>query len=94
MGAGSPMRERDQFLRSIRLDRASVPSFQQFPFSLPVVHHLERLTLHPHVTFLVGDPIRIRETGYRIRIPVTVPGYGIPDTESEGRVPEIGFRSR
>jgi predicted ATPase len=49
------MRERDQFLRAIRLDRASVPSFQRYPFSLPVVQHLERLTLHPNVTFLVGE---------------------------------------
>jgi predicted ATPase len=53
--AGNPMREHDQFLRSITFDRAGVSSFEQYPFTLPVVQHLDRLTLHPHVTFLVGE---------------------------------------
>jgi predicted ATPase len=39
----------------IRLDREWVPSFQAYPFNLPVVRALETLHLHPAVTFLAGE---------------------------------------
>jgi predicted ATPase len=32
-----------------------VPSFQRYPFNIPVVRSLELLPLHPKVTFLVGE---------------------------------------
>jgi predicted ATPase len=38
---------------SLRDDR--VPSFTQYPFSLPAVRQLKTLELHPCVTFLVGE---------------------------------------
>jgi predicted ATPase len=43
------------FLHEVRLARDGVPSFDEYPFSLPAVRHLDRLELHPNVTFLVGD---------------------------------------
>jgi predicted ATPase len=44
-----------QFLRSVRLLREEVPSFDTYPFSLPAVRELFELTFHPSVTFVVGE---------------------------------------
>lgn len=44
-----------QFIASLELKRAEVPSFDTYPFSLPAVRSLEKLELHPQVTFLVGE---------------------------------------
>jgi predicted ATPase len=43
------------FLHEVRLARDSVPSFDAYPFNLPAVQGLDRLVLHPNVTFLVGE---------------------------------------
>ncbi|MVU81802.1 AAA family ATPase [Nocardia sp. ET3-3] len=43
------------YVRRAVLDRRSVPSFDEYPFSLPVVSGLSELELHPRVTFLVGE---------------------------------------
>lgn len=45
----------EQYVREIKLRRERVPSFDQYPFSLPVVHDLHTLPLHPAVTFIVGE---------------------------------------
>ena len=45
----------NQYVREVKLRRDKVTSFNQYPFSLPVVRHLESLELHPAVTFLVGE---------------------------------------
>src|SRR5262249_61003265 len=42
-------------LLHLELLRARVPSFDQFPYSLPALRSLERLPFHPKVTFLVGE---------------------------------------
>jgi predicted ATPase len=44
-----------QYLRAAHLDRASVPSFDRYPFCLPAVRGLETVSFHPAVTFLVGE---------------------------------------
>jgi predicted ATPase len=44
-----------QFLIEIRLRREDVPSFDRYPFSLPVVQSLMTICFHPSVTFLVGE---------------------------------------
>jgi predicted ATPase len=44
-----------QFARSIRLVREEVPTFDEYPFSLPAVRELFELSFHPSVTFLVGE---------------------------------------
>lgn len=43
------------YLRQIELLRSEVPSFDQYPFSLPAIRHLDKLELHPQVTFLIGE---------------------------------------
>jgi predicted ATPase len=43
------------FLSAIRLKRDVVPGFDQYPFSIPAVKELDRLELHPKVTFLIGE---------------------------------------
>lgn len=44
-----------QYLRSVALNRDTVPSFNQYPFSLPAIRHLHSLALHPAVTYIVGE---------------------------------------
>src|ERR1041384_5914846 len=43
------------YVREVRLQRDKVPGFDAYPFSLPAVRTLECLSLHPKVTFLVGE---------------------------------------
>lgn len=43
------------YVREIKLRRERIPSFDQYPFSLPVVRNLHTLPLHPAVTFIVGE---------------------------------------
>jgi predicted ATPase len=45
----------EHYLLAVKLRRDKIASFEQYPFSLPVVRHLETLELHPAVTFLVGE---------------------------------------
>lgn len=45
----------DQYIRRVQLKRDEIPSFHQFPFNLPIVKQFEELTLHPNVTFFVGE---------------------------------------
>lgn len=39
----------------MRLERDRVPSFDRYPFHLPSVQALDELSLHPKVTYFVGD---------------------------------------
>jgi predicted ATPase len=50
--SGSPI---DRYVREVQLRRDKVESFDVYPFSLPVVRHLEKVELHPAVTFLIGE---------------------------------------
>ncbi|NKB66451.1 MAG: AAA family ATPase [Candidatus Latescibacteria bacterium] len=44
-----------QYLIDIALDREDVDSFDVYPFNLSAVKHLQRLPLHPEVTFIIGE---------------------------------------
>ena len=44
-----------QFVISVALRRDKVASFDQYPFCLPAVKTLQRIDLHPKVTFFVGE---------------------------------------
>ena len=46
---------RNAYISSVALKREEVPSFDKYPFSLPAVRALDRLELHPAVTFFVGE---------------------------------------
>lgn len=43
------------YLLEAKLLRDKVPSFDEYPFSLPVIRNLEKLTFHPAVTFIIGE---------------------------------------
>ncbi|REE68795.1 putative ATPase [Paenibacillus taihuensis] len=47
--------EQDTFLRSVELERDRVPTFAEYPFHLGAIKYLERLELHPKVTYIVGE---------------------------------------
>ncbi|WP_138756485.1 AAA family ATPase [Paenibacillus sinopodophylli] len=51
------MRQSQQglYLRSIKLLRESVPSFDKYPFQLSAIRNLDELEFHPKVTYLVGE---------------------------------------
>lgn len=44
-----------QYVRQVQLQRGRVESFDRYPFSLPAVRSLDRLELHPKVTFFIGE---------------------------------------
>lgn len=44
-----------QYIAEIALKREAVESFDRYPFSLAAVRPLDRLELHPAVTFFVGE---------------------------------------
>ena len=45
----------EHYLLDVKLRRERVPSFERYPFSLPVVRSLHTLELHPKVTFIIGE---------------------------------------
>lgn len=47
--------ESEHYLLEVKLKRDRVPSFDQYPFSLPVVRNLHNFELHPKVTFIIGE---------------------------------------
>lgn len=42
-------------VHGVRLDREGVPSFDDYPFSIPAVRALDTLDFDPKVTFLIGE---------------------------------------
>jgi predicted ATPase len=44
-----------QYIREISLKKDRIPSYQQFPFSLPVMKNFSELTFHPNVTYIIGE---------------------------------------
>lgn len=47
--------KRGPFILEVALRRDIVPSFEKYPFTLPLIRALDRLALHPKVTFLLGE---------------------------------------
>jgi predicted ATPase len=43
------------FIHGFRLDRGTVPSFDEYPFSIPAIRKMNRVKLHPAVTFFIGE---------------------------------------
>lgn len=44
-----------RYLLEFVLERERVPSFSEYPFSLPAISNLSSLTFHPRVTFFIGE---------------------------------------
>ncbi|RIU93389.1 AAA family ATPase [Oceanobacillus picturae] len=47
--------ESTAFIKSMELKRDHIPSYNRFPFDLPVIRHLDKLAFHPNVTYIVGE---------------------------------------
>ncbi len=45
----------DQFLIDLTLNRSKVASFDEYPFNLGALRDLDRLKLHPKVTYFIGE---------------------------------------
>jgi predicted ATPase len=43
------------FIQCVTLLREKVPSFDQYPFSIPAIKNLSRLDIHPRVTFFAAE---------------------------------------
>ena len=43
------------FIKALRFERGGVPDLSGYPFAIPAIATLERLALHPAVTFFVGE---------------------------------------
>jgi predicted ATPase len=53
--AGGPLARREGFVRWVELRRDRIADPTVYPFTIPAVRTLERLDLHPAVTFIVGE---------------------------------------
>lgn len=45
----------NQYIRSIKLLRETIFSYNKYPFNLPIVKAMDELELHPQVTYLIGE---------------------------------------
>ncbi|MFE0504364.1 AAA family ATPase [Peribacillus butanolivorans] len=44
-----------QFIRGTYLKRDQISSYENFPLNLPVIKHLQEVTFHPNVTYIIGE---------------------------------------
>ncbi|MFD2627392.1 AAA family ATPase [Oceanobacillus kapialis] len=47
--------ESTAYIKSMELKRDQIPSYNRFPFHLPVIRNLNKFTFHPNVTYIVGE---------------------------------------
>lgn len=47
--------ESTAYIKSMELKGDLVPSYHHFPFDLPVIRNLDKLSFHPNVTYIVGE---------------------------------------
>jgi hypothetical protein len=50
-----PASTHEPFIRESYLLRERVRSFDEYPFNIPAIRGLDRLPLHPKVTYFVGE---------------------------------------
>ncbi|MBH9965030.1 AAA family ATPase [Rossellomorea oryzaecorticis] len=44
-----------QYIRGLSLKEDRIPSYNAFPFCLPVMKHFNELMFHPNVTYIIGE---------------------------------------
>lgn len=76
-----------QYIRSVKLNRDKIPSFTQYPFSLPAFYNLYDVNLHPKVTFIVGE----NGTGKSTFLEAIAVAFGF---NPEGGTKNFNFTSR
>ncbi len=54
-GGVSMENSKSHYLRGVRLEREKIASFNTYPFHLPSIKTLDELSLHPKVTYFVGE---------------------------------------
>lgn len=79
--------ERSHYLLSIQLLRDKVPTFEQYPFSLSAIGNLDKLELHPSVTFIIGE----NGTGKSTLLEAIAVAYGF---NPEGGTKNFCFETR
>jgi len=77
----------EHYLVRIGLRRDRVPSFDDYPFCLPVVRNLTELQLHPKVTYFIGE----NGTGKSTLLEAVAVAYGL---NPEGGSRNFAFSTR
>ncbi len=54
-GATKALQATENMLLSIDLKSEKIENYDSYPLNLPVIKHLERTRLHPHVTYVIGE---------------------------------------
>ncbi|MFA9558152.1 AAA family ATPase [Evansella sp. AB-rgal1] len=49
------LNQSSQYIRKIDLKREQIMSYDAFPLSLPVIRKFREITLHPNVTYIIGE---------------------------------------
>ncbi|GGB46252.1 ABC transporter ATP-binding protein [Lentibacillus populi] len=44
-----------QYVKNVTLKKEMIPSYDTFPFHLPVINMFQELVLHPNVTYIIGE---------------------------------------
>ncbi|WP_078379872.1 AAA family ATPase [Sutcliffiella halmapala] len=44
-----------QYIRYLNLKKDQIPSYEKFPFNLPVITNFHEIAFHPSVTYIVGE---------------------------------------
>ncbi|WP_315069850.1 AAA family ATPase [uncultured Clostridium sp.] len=76
-----------QYIRSMKLNRENINSFDEYPFDLQAVYNLYELSFHPRVTFIVGE----NGTGKSTILEAVAIAYGF---NPEGGTKNFNFNSR
>ncbi|SEI11808.1 Predicted ATPase [Halobacillus karajensis] len=56
------LNQHSQYVRSIDLKREHITSYRQFPMNLPVIRNFQEVSLHPNVTYIIGENGRGKST--------------------------------
>jgi predicted ATPase len=49
------LRSKRSFINAVRIDWDQVTDKKEYPFCIPAIRHLQRLELHPAITFFIGE---------------------------------------
>ena len=77
----------NHYLLRIKLLRNKVEDFNQYPFSLDVIQHLDSIEFHPKVTFVIGE----NGTGKSTLLEAIATAYGF---NPEGGTKNFSFSTR
>lgn len=77
----------NQFIRSIELNKEKITSFKDYPFCLEAVKSLDKLDMHPKVTYIIGE----NGTGKSTILEAVAAAYGF---NPEGGTINFNFSTR